>query len=93
MFRRFLAAIVGIMVCINLLWVPPIQGAGDNSLIRVKLASMGSPKSVNVYVNGNYGVPQIDKNNILAKETIQYALNRENWFWMIRPVLKPYQRL
>jgi SpoIID/LytB domain protein len=67
MFRRFLAAIVGIMVCINLLWVPPIQGAGDNSLIRVKLASMGSPKSVNVYVNGNYGVPQIDKNNILAK--------------------------
>ena len=41
MFRRFLAAIVGIMVCINLLWVPPIQGAGDNSLIRVKIGIYG----------------------------------------------------
>ena len=67
MFRRFLAVLVGIMVCINLLWVPPIQGAGDNSLIRVKLASMGSPKSVNVYVDGNYGIPQIDKNNLMTK--------------------------
>ena len=40
MFRRVLAFVVGILVCINLMWVPPAMGASDNSIIRVKLSSL-----------------------------------------------------
>ncbi len=67
MLRRFLAVVVGIMVCINLLWIPPVQGAVDYSIVRVRLSSLGAPKSVNITVDGHYGIPQIDKNNVLTK--------------------------
>ena len=67
MFKRFLAMVVGILVCINLLWVPPALGASDDSIIRVWLSSLGSPKSIDIKVEGNYGIPQIDNNNILTK--------------------------
>ncbi len=69
MFRRVLAFVIGIMVCINLLWVPPALGASDNSIMRVKLLSLGTPSSIDIVVDGTYGVPKIDKNNILNKGT------------------------
>ena len=42
MIRRVLAFVIGIMVCINLMWAPPVLGAGNNSTIRVKLSSLGT---------------------------------------------------
>ncbi|NLJ40811.1 MAG: SpoIID/LytB domain-containing protein, partial [Clostridiales bacterium] len=67
MLRRILAVVVGIMVCINLLSISTVKGATDYSTIRVKLSSLGSPKSITITVDGNYGISQKDKDKLISK--------------------------
>src|SRR5690554_4295822 len=65
--RRILAVVVGIMVCINLLSISTVKGATDYSVVRVRLSSLGTLKSVDISVDGNYGIPQKDKNKLISK--------------------------
>ncbi|MBE3102440.1 MAG: SpoIID/LytB domain-containing protein, partial [Firmicutes bacterium] len=56
--RRFLAALVSLLVAFNFVWVKPVFANIDNSLIRVALSSMGNPISVRFEVKGNYTIQE-----------------------------------
>lgn len=74
MIRRIIAMLV--VFAVGFLFtgiVPEAHGATDYSIIRVRLSSMGSLKSLKVQVNGNYSIPE-NKDINIGKKTYDIGI-------------------
>jgi stage II sporulation protein D len=74
--RRFLAALISLMVALNFAWVKPASAAIDYSTIRVKLTSMGTPANIEFSVKGDYSIKE--DLSIGLKQDVNYNLKLEN---------------
>ena len=74
--RRFIAALVSLLVALNFVWVKPATAAVDYSTIRVKLTSMGALTSTSFVVKGDYSIKE-DSSITLVRDT-SYTLRLEN---------------
>jgi stage II sporulation protein D len=74
LFRRIFAFMLGLTVGVFFLGATPVvvQGAGatNYSIIRVRLASIGTPASIKIKVNGNYSIPE-NKNIYLERKSYE----------------------
>ena len=76
MTRRIVAMLIVLAVGVFFTgFVPEVSGAVDYSIVRVRLSSMGSPKSLKIEVKGNYSIPE-NKNIYLENKV--YDIGIEN---------------
>jgi stage II sporulation protein D len=74
--RRIVAMLIVLAVGVFFTgFVPEVSGAVDYSIVRVRLSSMGSPKSLKIEVKGNYSIPE-NKNIYLENKV--YDIGIEN---------------